>query len=69
MEKCVVFENAVVLPEIEWYKKVNSVIDRKNIIQQIIVPADQYGISFNGYINIGNNKIDIIKEIIKINSS
>ena len=69
IEKGIVFENAIVLPNAEWFKKANSIIRKKNIIHQIIVPSDKFGISFEGYESISCDKLDNINRIIGINSN
>ncbi len=63
----VIFQNEVILPRPEWFKKVNDLVSNRNIIHHFIVPIDNFGISFNGYEIVNENKINWINRLIEIN--
>jgi len=65
----IIYHNEAILPHPDWFERVNESVEKKYLINSFIVPSDKFGISFNGYKVIGENKIDCINKLIKINNN
>lgn len=65
----IIYQNEVVLPHPEWFKVLKRKLLSNRIIHHFILPIDAYGVSFNGYEFIGNDKLTIAKQLLKINEN
>jgi len=69
IKRKIFYQNEVILPKPEWFIKLNDIIKKEYLIHHFIVPSDEFGVSFNGYEAIGEDKINCINNLLKINNN
>jgi hypothetical protein len=68
IDKKIFYDNSFIFPSVKWFKKLTKSLDKRFLINRIIVPSDEFGVSFNGYKKIEGTKLECINKLLDLNN-